>query len=70
MQITINNEVVNCEEKITITKFIEWYKQQDKLPQRNYAIAVNMEFVPRSLYSETALNENDSLELVLPLQRI
>ncbi len=63
MQIKVNDEVLDIEQGMTLAQFIEWYKQEG-----NFAVAVNMEFIPRSLYSETALKENDKVEIVQPMQ--
>ena len=32
-----------------------------------YAVAVNMNFVPKSQYSECVLNENDEIEVITPV---
>lgn len=63
MQIIVNDEVLDIETGMTLARFIEWFKQTG-----NFAVAVNMEFVPRSLYAETVLQENDKLEIVQPMQ--
>ena len=63
MQIEINDEVIDIEQGMTLAQFIEWYQQTG-----NFAVAVHMEFVPRSLYAETVLSEDDKLEIVKPMQ--
>jgi len=63
MQIKVNDESVEIEESMTLSQFIEWLGKTG-----NFAIAVNMEFVPRSLYAETRLKENDKVEIVQPMQ--
>jgi len=63
MHIEVNNEVVEIEQGLTLAKFLEWYQQTG-----NFAVAINMEFVPRSLYSERVLNESDKIEIVEPMQ--
>lgn len=68
MQLMLNDEMIEVENNLTISQLIEWLKTNDKLEQKNFAIAVNMEFVPRSIYSETYLKENDKVEIVLPMQ--
>ena len=50
MQIEVNSEVLDIEQGMTLSQFIEWFKQEG-----NFAVAVNMEFVPRSLYGEQLL---------------
>jgi len=32
-----------------------------------YAAAVNLRFVPRSQYTQTVLNDNDTVELITPV---
>lgn len=63
MQLIVNDEVLDVESGMTIKQFIEWFQQTG-----NFAIAVNMEFVPRSLYGETVLKDQDRVEIVLPMQ--
>ncbi len=63
MQLIVNDETIEVPEKMSVTDFIQWFKQEG-----NFAIAVNMEFVPRSLYAETMLKEGDRIEIVLPMQ--
>lgn len=63
MQLIVNDEPLEVEDGISIADFIDWFKQHG-----NFAIAVNMEFVPRSLYGETMLKESDRVEIVLPMQ--
>ncbi|NVJ68574.1 MAG: sulfur carrier protein ThiS [Gammaproteobacteria bacterium] len=68
MQLMLNDEVLEIDSAMTISQFIDWLKKNDKLEQTNFAVAVNMEFVPRSIYSEILLRENDRVEIVLPMQ--
>lgn len=68
MQLMLNDEAIEVENNLTISQLIEWLKANDKLEQTNFAIAVNMEFVPRSIYGETILKPNDKIEVVLPMQ--
>ncbi|WP_223669892.1 sulfur carrier protein ThiS [Kangiella shandongensis] len=63
MQVIVNDEVLDIETGMTLARFIEWFQQTG-----NFAVAINMEFVPRSLYAETVLQENDKLEIVQPMQ--
>jgi sulfur carrier protein len=32
-----------------------------------FAAAVNAQFVPKSLYAQTILNENDQIDLIVPI---
>lgn len=68
MQLVLNDEAIELGSSMTISQFIDWLKDNKKLEQTNFAVAVNMEFVPRSIYGETFLKENDKVEIVLPMQ--
>ncbi len=68
MQLIVNDQTFDVAENLSISKFIEWYKSEGHLSQENFAVAVNMQFVPRSIYSETYLKEQDQVEIVLPMQ--
>lgn len=63
MQLIVNDETIEIPKPMSIAEFIDLFKQQG-----NFAIAVNMEFVPRSLYAETMLKDRDRVEIVLPMQ--
>ena len=43
MRLIVNDETLEVENGMSIADFIQWFKQEG-----NFAIAVNMEFVPRS----------------------
>jgi len=60
---------LNGEEREAVTG----QKLADFLTELNYdtghcATAINGEFITRSLYSETTIQENDELEIVAPMQ--
>lgn len=63
MQLIVNDEALEFDKPMSVAEFIQSFKQEG-----NFAIAVNMEFVPRSLYGETLLREGDRVEIVLPMQ--
>lgn len=63
MHIVVNNEAIELEQEMNIAQFIDWFKQTG-----NFAVAVNMEFIPRSLYAETVLKDKDKIEIVQPMQ--
>lgn len=63
MQLIVNDETIKAPDQISVADFIQWFKQEG-----NFAIAVNMEFIPRSLYGDTMLREDDRIEIVLPMQ--
>lgn len=63
MQLIVNDEALELDKPMSVAEFIQWFKQEG-----NFAVAVNMEFIPRSLYGETLLREGDRVEIVLPMQ--
>ncbi len=68
MQLMLNDKAIEVESNITISQLIDWLRVDSGFSDTNFAIAVNMEFVPRSIYSESVLQENDQVEIVLPMQ--
>ncbi len=68
MQLMLNDKTIEVESNITISQLIDWLRVDSGFSDTNFAIAVNMEFVPRSIYSESVLQENDQVEIVLPMQ--
>lgn len=68
MQLIVNEERFEVEDNQNINQFIEWYKEQGYLTQENFALAINMEFIPRSVYTETTLKDGDKVEIVFPMQ--
>ncbi|MRX27993.1 sulfur carrier protein ThiS [Kangiella sp. HZ709] len=68
MQLMLNDKAIEVESNITISQLIDWLRIDNGFSDTNFAIAVNMEFVPRSIYSESVLQENDKVEIVLPMQ--
>lgn len=61
MNITING----TQQSFSGTLLSELIEQQQ--PEHPFAIAVNTQFVPKSKYQHTVLNENDSIEIVRPV---
>lgn len=68
MQLMLNDETIQVENNVTINELVEWLKTNQEFEQKSFAVAVNMEFVPRSIYAETVLKENDRVDIVLPMQ--
>ena len=60
----LNDEAKQLEKPMLIEQALA---QWPELPCA-YAIAVNKNFVPKSLYDETVLNDGDSIELVTPMK--
>jgi sulfur carrier protein len=60
MQIQLNGSSYEVASNIKLDQLIE----QIKPPSQRYAIEINAELVPRSLYAEYQLQPNDQIEIV------
>ncbi len=66
MNIKINGESVQIAEKMSLEEFV--IMRLNKKEPRGIAVAVNDMIVPKSKWNETAVNENDSIEIVHAVQ--
>ncbi len=66
MNIKINGESVQIAEKMSLEEFV--IMRLNKNEPRGIAVAVNDMIVPKSKWNETAVNENDSIEIVHAVQ--
>ncbi len=64
MQITLNGEPQQLDKKQTIEMLLEHNGYNGKL----VAVAVNGEFIPKTTYVETTINDGDKIEIVAPMQ--
>ena len=62
--ITHNGKTLSLDKSITATQFLEAHGYTDKL----VALAINSHFIPRSAYSDTDIKDNDTIEIVAPMQ--
>lgn len=62
MNITFNGELLNSSSHQLIEIL------QSMGASAPYAVAINGEFIPKSLHSEFVVNEGDSIELLSPIQ--
>lgn len=60
MQITLNGKPYTLEQPVNLAGL----SQILKLEKTQVAIELNREIIPRSLYSETMLDEGDEIEIV------
>ncbi len=60
MQITINGEVRECAEKISVQRLVEL----EKLEGVNIAIAIGKRVIPKAEWSKTELSEGDSVTII------
>jgi len=67
MKIYINGESIDIDTQATITQALTRYLTSEQLSM-SFAIACNGDFVEKSLYAHTLLNENDSIDVLFPIQ--
>lgn len=60
MKITINGEIYNFSEIMTIEKLL----QQFTIDGKKIAVEHNMTIVPQDKYQQTILQDNDNIEIV------
>lgn len=58
--LSVNGEIISLATVITLTTLLE----QQEYQTQKVAIAVNSEFVPRSQYSETLVNDGDKIDVI------
>ena len=63
MNVTINGQKTELTGADTLAAALK----QLGYDNQSVAVALNDEFVPRSAYAQTKVNENDSLEIVAPI---
>ncbi|MGH1457250.1 MAG: sulfur carrier protein ThiS [Alphaproteobacteria bacterium] len=64
MKIMLNGERQTLENKHTIEKLLERNGYNGKL----VAVALNGEFLPKTNYATTEINDGDKIEIVAPMQ--
>lgn len=64
MKIILNGAPLNIENTYKISDLLEQQGYDGKL----IAVAVNNEFLPKSTYASTIIQENDKIEIVAPMQ--
>lgn len=63
IQVSVNNELFSITEQTLLSDaLIQWNYGDAKI-----AVAINGEFVPRSIYSEQRLNHGDKIDIVKPV---
>ncbi len=63
ISVSLNNEPVTLEPDTLLSDALEqWHYGEQKI-----AVAINGEFVPRSRYRDTRLQERDQLDIVKPV---
>lgn len=62
MQVTINKSAQDLPERATVADAIAQVRASPP-----FAVAVNMQFVPKSRYAQTLLAPQDSIEIIRPV---
>ena len=66
MNIKINGEELILEDHMNIAEFIKM--RMNSQEPRGVAVALNDTIIPKSKWSDTVINENDSIEIVHAVQ--
>ena len=66
MNIKINGEIIELNEKMDLSEFVA-LRLNGKEP-RGIAVALNEMIIPKSKWNETVLNDNDNVEIVHAVQ--
>ena len=64
MHIKLNNQSIPIQSSQSLAEFLV----DQGYTQTHFAVALNQSFVPRSLYTQTYLQEGDCVETVAPMQ--
>ena len=63
--ISINNEIRQFPQAVRLDDLLQDYRESN--PDLAFAVAVNGEFVPRTQYPQTQLQDGDTLDIVNPV---
>ncbi|CAM2780088.1 thiamine biosynthesis protein ThiS [Legionella steigerwaltii] len=64
MIIYINNKPLTLDKSCTLQEMLE----QKKNVAAHVAIAINNQFIPKSMFVNTILHEGDRIDLIVPMQ--
>ena len=62
--VTLNGEEKTLAEECNVLEAISLWQ----LTGKTFAIAVNEQFIPKTVYADTPLTNGDSVEIVVPMQ--
>jgi sulfur carrier protein len=60
LNVSLNGEALHLTETIGLARLLE----QQGYQTQKIAVAINGEFVPRSQYTETSINEGDKVDVI------
>ncbi len=63
MKISVNGEVRSIPQAMGVDQLLEHLGYQPKA----VAVAINMEFIPSTAYTNTQLHESDEVEILAPM---
>lgn len=64
MTIKFNDKPIVLDKKISLTEMLEQHHNHEQ----HFSIAINRNFIPRSQYNMTFLNDGDTIETITPMQ--
>ena len=64
MKINVNGEPISIDQEVTVAELLKHLERTGQ----SIAVAVNMDFVPRSAYATTRVKDGDEVEIVEPRQ--
>jgi len=70
MVITLNGKPLQITPVNNLQDFLDALETENTaaIPPKQFAVALNSEFVPNSLYASSPLSDGDVVELLIPMQ--
>lgn len=65
INIRLNNQKINLAENKTLQELLV---EQGLAEQQSFAIAINQNFIPRASYATQLLQDNDEVDIIIPMQ--
>ena len=65
IKISVNNQITELAKPQVLSDFLE--DTQNSSQNASYAVAINGEFIPRSVYSSTTIDDGDEIDIVHPI---
>ena len=64
LTVSINGEAIQLDSQLTVAELLSQHLSRQGQQNKRVAVAVNGEFVPRSQYTQTSINNNDEIDIV------
>lgn len=68
MKIYLNEKLIIVPVETTLNQALKNLADFNLPNSHHYAVLINDEFIPRSLYSQTQMHPEDRIELIIPMQ--